>query len=245
MNTIDYDSYLPLHLQAEQILRQLIASDEYKYGKRLPPEMELAERLHISRSTIRLALNRLVYEGLIQRVRGRGTVVAPKKVVGNVKNWFSFSQEMSFKGIEVRNYELHVSFVHPTDEEICSFLGIDPSNFQSCCLCLERVRGGKDYPFVHFVSYFNPKIPLSGDENFATPLYEILEKRCGIVVSMSKEEIRAQVAPPEIAAKLGISANAPVLHRKRFVYDVYQRPVEYNVGIYRGDSFVYTLESER
>ena len=49
--TIDHNSATPLHLQAQQLLRELIESDEYKNGKMLPKEIELAEQLHISRNT--------------------------------------------------------------------------------------------------------------------------------------------------------------------------------------------------
>ena len=43
--TIDHNSATPLHLQAQQLLRELIESDEYKNGKMLPKEIELAEQL--------------------------------------------------------------------------------------------------------------------------------------------------------------------------------------------------------
>jgi GntR family transcriptional regulator len=35
------------------------------------------------------------------------------------------------------------------------------------------------------------------------------------------------------------------LFRKRLVYDENKHPIEFNYGYYRGDSFVYTVESER
>lgn len=49
---IDHNSDIPLHLQAEEILRQLIESEEYKNGnKYLPNEVELSRELDISRNT--------------------------------------------------------------------------------------------------------------------------------------------------------------------------------------------------
>jgi len=38
---------------------------------------------------------------------------------------------------------------------------------------------------------------------------------------------------------------APILQRLRMVYDPGNRPVEYNIGFYRGDRFTYKIESER
>ena len=54
---IDHSSDKPLHIQAEEILRRLIESEEYKNGKLFPNEVELSEQLHISRNTLRQASN--------------------------------------------------------------------------------------------------------------------------------------------------------------------------------------------
>ena len=70
---IDHNNPKPLHIQAEEILRQLIESEEYKNGKLLPNEVELSEQLNISRNTLRQAINKLVFEGLLSRKKGVGT----------------------------------------------------------------------------------------------------------------------------------------------------------------------------
>jgi GntR family transcriptional regulator len=57
-------------------LRKLIESEEYKNGKFLPNEVDLSERLNISRNTLRQAINKLVFEGLLIRKKGVGTKVA-------------------------------------------------------------------------------------------------------------------------------------------------------------------------
>lgn len=232
----------PLHMQAEEVIRKLIESEEYKHGKLLPNEVQLSQQLSISRNTLRQAINKLVFEGLLTRKKGYGTKVVKKGITGGVKNWLSFSQEMKMLGIEIKNFELHICFKRPT-EEIRNFFGITDKDTK--CFVLERVRGNKDYPFVSFISYFNPIIPLTGNEDFATPLYGLLESKFKITVKTSKEEITANLAGEKIANKLEINANDPILIRKRFVYDAKNIPIEYNVGYYRADSFTYTIEAER
>ena len=69
---LDHASSKPLHVQAEEILRKLIESEEYKNGKFLPNEVDLSERLNISRNTLRQAINKLVFEGLLIRKKGVG-----------------------------------------------------------------------------------------------------------------------------------------------------------------------------
>ena len=234
-------SNTPLHAQAEKLLRKLIESDEYKSVKLLPKEVELSRQLHISRNTLRQATSKLVSEGLLVRKKGVGTKVARRGISVGVKNWMSFSQEMRMMGIEVKNYELHLSYKNATPE-IASFFGVEEG---TRCLVLERLRGNTENPFVYFVSYFNPALPLTGEENYIKPLYEMLENDKGIVVKTSKEEISARLAGEDIAKKLEISPNDPILIRKRFVYDTDGVPVEYNRGYYRSDSFTYTIEATR
>lgn len=240
---LDHNSSVPLHMQAENLLRKLIESEDYRNGKLLPNEIELSRQLSISRNTLRQAINKLVFEGLLVRKKGVGTKVVRKGVISGVKNWLSFSQEMKFMGIEVRNFELHISRKNMSDEIANFFNSASESARKS--LVLERVRGKREYPFVYFISYFNPELSLTGEEDFNTPLYELLEKNCGVVVKTSKEEISARLAGDFIAEKLDIKPSDPILIRKRFVSDVNGLPIEYNIGYYRADSFTYTIDAER
>ncbi|WP_090605364.1 GntR family transcriptional regulator [Parapedobacter koreensis] len=238
---IDHSSPIPLHLQAEELLRKMITQSEYQSGKLLPNEVDLAKRLAISRATLRQAINKLVYEGLLVRKKGVGTKVASRKVSSKSNNWLSFSQEMAARGVPIKNFELHVSWETP-DDMLVRFFGIDP---RQKVLKLERVRGRQEGPFVYFVSFFHPRIGLTGDEDFTRPLYDILEKDFHVVADLSKEEISALVADEFLAKKLETDTGEPVLFRKRFVFDQADRPLEYNLGYYKGDSFNYTVESRR
>lgn len=181
---LDHNSSVPLHMQAENLLRKLIETEDYRNGKLLPNEIELSRQLSISRNTLRQAINKLVFEGLLVRKKGVGTKVVRKGVISGVKNWLSFSQEMKFMGIEVRNFELHISRKNMSDEIANFFNSASESARKS--LVLERVRGKREYPFVYFISYFNPELPLTGEEDFNTPLYELLEKNCGVVVARKR-----------------------------------------------------------
>ena len=243
MDNADKKTKKPLHIIAQEEIKKMISTPEYQNGKLLPNEMELAERLNISRNTLRQAINTLVFEGMLARKRGYGTWVVQKTVTSGVKNWMSFSQEMERLGIKIKNYELHLSVERPP-RKVREFFGASDEE-QFYCLKMMRVRGKEEYPFVVFISYFNPTIPINSDDNFSMPLYELLEKKYGVVVHTSIEELSAQLAGTDISKKLRISENDPILVRRRFVYDVDKKPVEYNIGYYRADSFTYTITSER
>ncbi|MAW95439.1 MULTISPECIES: GntR family transcriptional regulator [unclassified Leeuwenhoekiella] len=238
---IDHKSPVPLHAQVEELLRELIKEEEYQNGKVLPSEVDISNRLAISRSTVRQAIKKLVFEGLLVRKKKAGTKVAPKPVSSKSNNWLSFSQEMKLRGIPIRNFELNISWVNPTDE-IALFFDISPDKK---ILKMERVRGKPEEPFVYFASYFHPRIGLTGEEDFKLPLYEMIEQEHSIVASLSKEEISATAADETISHKLEIKKGTPVLFRKRFVFDQGERPIEYNLGYYKSDSFIYTVESSR
>jgi len=239
--TINHKSTIPLHIQAEELIRKLINDPQFKDGKLLPNEVELALQLGISRTTLRQALNKLVYEGLLIRKKGVGTKVADMPVSSKSNNWLSFSQEMQARGIAIKNFELHVSWVYP-DDKTAGFFEITTDQK---ILKLERLRGRTEGPFVYFVSYFHPRIGLTGEEEFKRPLYEILELDYNTMAQLSKEEISAKAADKFIATKLEIEAGSPILFRKRFVFDQNDKPIEYNLGYYKADSFVYTVESRR
>jgi GntR family transcriptional regulator len=220
----------------------MIQEPEYKKEKKkLPNEVDFSRQLGVSRSTMRQAINKLVYEGLLIRKKGVGTIAADTAITSKAGNWLSFTQEMKALGMEVKNYELYIGWVKPT-KELCQFFEIEED---AKILKLERLRGNLEYPFVYFISYFNPRIGLTGNEDFSRALYEILEKDYHIIVKLSREEISAQLADSVLSEKLEIKTGEPILKRKRFVYDPGGRPVEWNVGYYNADSFVYTIESER
>lgn len=238
---IDHDSPIPLHVQVETLLRKLIESPQYQNGKLLPKEVELAKRLGISRNTIRQATNKLEHENLLARKKGVGTRALKKTVSTRLDNWLSFSDEMHSKGVEFINYNIKVSWVTP-DEDVTAILGI---NDKKQILKMERLRGVEKGPFVYFISYFHPRVGLTGNEDFTRHLYEILEQDYHTIPSVSKEKISAIPAATDIAKKLMLKKGEPVLLRTRVVCDPGDRPIEYNLGYYRGDSFTYEIDIKR
>lgn len=72
-------------MQVEQALRQAIADNRFPDGK-LPPEVELAEQLGVGRETVRLAAEVLQREGLLFKVRRRGTFTRPPRAPGQIRS---------------------------------------------------------------------------------------------------------------------------------------------------------------
>jgi GntR family transcriptional regulator len=238
---INHNSKVPLHFQVEELLRKMVVAPEFKNGAFFPKEVELANRLGVSRNTVRQATNKLQHEGLITRKKGVGTRTADKKPLATgLDHWYSFTEEMKEKGIHVINLELKVEWVIP-EKKIADFFSI-PKNKK--VLKLSKLKGTQGDSIVYFQSYFHPRIGVHENDDFDIPLYTMLERKYGIIVVRSMENISARLAG-NIGKKLKIAASEPVLFRERFVYDVGERPIEYNVGFYRSDKFIYSIDIKK
>ena len=76
MKTLDSKPSKPLRHQIADDLKQKIQDGDLKIGDKLPPEIEIADQFGGSRGTVRLAMQELVQQGLLYRVRGKGTFIA-------------------------------------------------------------------------------------------------------------------------------------------------------------------------
>ena len=239
---LDQKSAIPLHSQIEVYLRALIKEDEYRNGKSfLPKEVALAKKLGVSRNTVRQAVNTLVNEYLIERKKGVGTKVVNKKIATRLDHWISFTKEMRKQGIEVVNYLVNISFVTAPEEV---YESLEVSKLKKLWK-LEKIRGSKDAKYLYSVSYFHPRVGITGKEDFSTPLYELLENLHDTIVATSKEKISAIKANKKLSSILELSKKMPILKRERLVCDPGGRPVEFNVVYYHTDYFTYDIEIKR
>lgn len=240
-NKINHDSPIPLHIQVENYLRELIKQEEYQQGKLLPNEIEMSKRFGISRNTFRAAMDRLVLEGLVIRKKGIGSKVNKTKISTTLTEWDSFSREMTTKGKLLRNISKEIRWVE-ADEEVARALSVDAGT--SICR-LERIEGVDNEPVVIFISYFHPRIGIKSDERFDGRLYEVLQQKYFCIPEISDEEIGALPCSDYFSQKLGISSDVPILFRKRKVLNAAQKILELCYAYYRSDRFLYTIQIKR
>jgi len=232
---------LPLHNQVELMLRELIEQPAYRNGEFLPKEVDIAHHLGIARNTVRHAIGKLVNEGLLVRKKGVGTKVAAKRISTRLDSWWSFTKEMQARGMQVVNYGLEVQPI-TANEEIADALQIKEG---TKIICLSRLRGTANGPHLLSISWFHPRLKMTGQEQFSKPLYEMLEEDFGVTVSVSREEISAISAEEALAEKLGVEVGEPILFRSRTFCDTDGRVVEYNKVYYQGDGFTYSIDIGR
>jgi GntR family transcriptional regulator len=238
---IDRKSDLPLHAQIDAILRNLIRLPRYLEGSLLPDEVSLARQLGVSRSTVRAGMQKLIYEGLVERRQGHGTRVSSPPLQSGVAEWHSLTGEMRAQGIEVHNYALDLRFVAPGEEaaNALQLRGIRP------VWRLRRLRGWLDERVLLTVSWMHPRLGIKGNEDFHRPLYDVIKEISGIVPVRSTEEITACLATEELGKDLGVQVGSALLLRKRATLDSNGEPVEFNVNWYRSDVHSLRMDLQR
>lgn len=75
----------PLYQHIIMDLKQAIIAGTYPPGSKLPTELNLSETYGVSRITSKRALVELENEGIVIRVRGKGSFVREKAVVSQSK----------------------------------------------------------------------------------------------------------------------------------------------------------------
>jgi GntR family transcriptional regulator len=92
---LDRSSEVPLYFQLASAIKVMLEAEPWEPGARFASERELEEQFGVSRAVIRPALELLVGDGAIYRVKGSGAFVAPPrqvvKVSGLVKLWLDQS----------------------------------------------------------------------------------------------------------------------------------------------------------
>jgi DNA-binding GntR family transcriptional regulator len=81
MQPLDRNGNIPLVYQLGEAIRDKIVRREYSPGEPIPTEDQLQKFYGVSRTTVRLALAKLVNEGYIRRQQGKGTYVNPRGLV--------------------------------------------------------------------------------------------------------------------------------------------------------------------
>lgn len=238
---IDRRSGVPLHVQIDSLLRQLIEAPQYAEGGLLPDEISLARQLGVSRNTIRAGMSKLIYEGVVERKQGHGTRVSRRPFHTSLSEWHSLTREMQVQGIAVENFELRAELV-PAPEEVSSALQLKPGRG---LWKLTRIRGWSGMKVVLTISWMHPRLGFKGDEEFGRPLYEVIEQSSGIVPVRSIEDITACCADNYTARCLEVEEGSPLLLRKRTTLDASDGPVEYNLNWYRSDIHSLQLDLRR
>jgi GntR family transcriptional regulator, histidine utilization repressor len=120
MAGFDNNTPAPLYEKVKQFITDGIRSGEWEAGGRLPSEIDLVERLGVSRMTVHRALRELMAGGIIVRMQGVGTFVSSNKPQSTLIEMRDIADEIEERGN-----------LHHADVKVLETITLDPPTAES------------------------------------------------------------------------------------------------------------------
>jgi len=198
----------PLYLVLAGKLDRLVAS--LAPNSLLPTEHQLAKRFGVSRVTVRSALDLLERNGLVERLRGRGTIVSPEKITRNFSPLHSFEKDLTRQGVAFETQILSYDPVAVPPDSIRERLHLAENEEVGC---LSLVRLVEDRIVCHDLRHYPPKIArrLQPELIERRDASDVLEDLAGAPVADVDWEGEIISASGEVALALQIAPRTLVL----------------------------------
>jgi GntR family transcriptional regulator len=245
MNSIERNSVLPLYYQLAGVLREQIRSGQLEPGAGLPSERELMADYHLSRNTVRQAMDLLEREGLIIRTHGLGTSVS------QLSNRFEYKLDTFYENWDLlvkAGYTPSVEFLSTEKiappEQVRQALKLEPGQKTVCHTMVFRADG---HPAMFTQDYlpgeFDQKYDLStSGEGFLC----FLDRTAGERVDYVLTEIEPVEATGTIARTFGCPPGTPVLLYHEIFLDATQsKPIAYSMNYFNRDLVKFRLLTRR
>jgi GntR family transcriptional regulator len=239
--TIDKASPVPFYYQLRQLLERAVADGVLAAGDQIPTEASLCERYDVSRTVVRQALSDLERTGLVTRLKGKGTFVAQPKVSEFVaQSLTSLHEDLSARGERLEAKVLRLE-AEPVSPHVAAMLEL-PESEQ--IVLLERLRFLRGEPLVVTTAYMPYSIcaPILELDMSDRSLFETYEQELGLKLHRGSRAMEARAATMEIGHHLAVPEGSPILAFSGVTYLDDGRPVEYFIGLHRGDRSRFETE---
>jgi DNA-binding GntR family transcriptional regulator len=228
-------------------LRQAIAAGRYPAGQRLPTEAELVTATGLSRQTVRRAFQELVTEGVIYRVRGRGTFAVPGdgkylRSFGSVDDLMALSLDTEMQVVEplhvLASLELAGALGVPDDLVMAmSFLRLHdgvPFCYTRVHLPMGLGRRLRELPELATLTEPGARARLT--------VISLVERVSEHAIHSALQNTTAVAASADVARRLGCAAGLPVLRIDRLYRDRDLCPLELAINHFNPDRYSYRLQ---
>ena len=233
---IDKNSPIPVYFQLKNDLVKKIAQGLWKTGECIASERELCEIYGVSRMTIRQAIGELVQEGVLTRLKGKGTFVCEQTV--KQKDMMSFTEMIKQTGRELRTEVINFDIIDTPDDMQDTFMLDKVYKIErrrivdNECIAVETVFIPVDY-----CGHIN-------NEMLKGSLYKILE-HFGYSISNSTSSIVAVDITDEIKEKFDTKENFPVLKIIGKTFANKNKVLFIEEALYRSDKFTLQVNISR
>lgn len=213
----------PLYMQIRQMLKNDIQHGRYKPDEQIPTEAVLCDTYHVSRITIRKAIEELVREGALTRIPRRGTFVASNKFHNELLSVSGFSEFSHQLGM-IPNSRILRSEVLEATEDVARYLQI---KMGSPVLELERLMYVDDRPLFYDIAHYSlirfPDLEKKLALNAST--YKILSEEYSTQIVSNDKEIQVIGATKEYAKLLECDIGANLFRIMKVAFDANDDPV--------------------
>jgi GntR family transcriptional regulator len=240
---MDRSSPVPLHYQLKLILADLVRSGALMPGDPLPGELKLCEQYGVSRTVVRQTLVQLEFEGVVERVRGRGTFVAtPRTAQGLVQSLSGQFEDLAARGIPLRSRVRRLELVLPPAHVAAA---LEVPDGQQVAL-LERLRFVQDEPWALAMTYLPAETMtwLPDADLVDGSLYAAMELH-DIRPAHGHRTVQAREAGKALATDLNVRRGTAILLLTSVGLDQSERPVEYFEAFHRGDRAIFEVDLVR
>lgn len=239
---VDKSVITPLYVQVANELRKEILSNQYGEHGCIGTHSQLSDRFGVSLITIRKAVQILEEEGIVEILQGKGTFVRRTALVDPLRDLTGVSNIMTSMQVEtevaVPVFELRETpqgFSHDLRQ------GLGPTS-----LFISRVVSVGETPIACADMYLPGKYAaqFTKAEVEERTVYQIYRDKLGVNLGRGRQIIRAAGAKGEVARKLRLSENSPVLQIERKAYDDRGGLIEYMELTYEAGKYCFEVELE-
>jgi len=231
------ETFTPRYREIEQAMRQRLA--KLMPGAELPSDAELCEEFGVSRMTARHAMNRLADDGLVFRVRGRGTFVGDPPTHRRANSLLSFSNEMRRQGRVPTSQVLGRGLRAPTREEAARLRLKKGEKV----LWLKRIRLADGEPVALESTRLHPATAVAVLRGALEreSLHAVLV-RAGFPPTSGRATISAEPADADDARWLKMRKGGAMLVEQRVIVDHRGRPLEFTESRYPADRYALDVD---
>jgi GntR family transcriptional regulator len=215
-------------------LREEIDNGRLAPGQRLGAEREIAERLGVSRATVRVALADLERTGAIRRVRGRagGIFVAERKVERDLTSLAGLPAYLRRQGFQ-SDARVISTATATAETEVERALGLTPGALVHEVV---RVRLADGEPIsLERATFPAERFPGLLDHSLSGSLYELLQSEYGLEPGEAEERIEVVAAGAAEARLLDVPRGSSLVAISRTGWDSGGVPFERSHDLFRGD----------
>jgi GntR family transcriptional regulator len=234
----------PLYYRILEIVRRRIADGDWRAGAALPTDEALVKEFGVSRHTVRVALNELVNEGLIERFPGRGSFVVPRE--RRRDGWSIASVEDLIDMSFVHRYEVRSARAMPARSQPDAARALGVSDRESL-FHVRAVRSSSAGPYAYSDVWFPRDIGDKLPRHLMTerPLILLVEEFAGRPAWAARQRAYAEVADADAVRHLGTRVGEPLLVLERTYFDRDERAIEHARVRHRSDRYQQTVTFSR